>query len=164
MPNILVVDDDEDLHVWLEQVLSKQNYTYAGVYSGENVVNDLKLGGVDLVLIDYALPRLDGLSLLRQLQDNNIKTPCIIMTANNAQNVAVQCFRNGAVDFIAKPLDPDYLNIIIERALASHAGHLRNMAYRALAYVKHKDDCSHRDNVERCSCGLREVIDGIQNF
>ena len=91
-------------------------------------------------------------------------TTCIILTSDSSQAVAVECFRNGAVDFVAKPIDPEYLAIVVRRALDVYSGTLKNMAYRALGYVQHKKDCTHFENAQTCSCGLRNVIENIQDF
>ena len=164
MPKILVVDDDRDFRVWLGEVLGGAGHQCVLLPSAEGALAELKLGEIDLALIDYTMPEKDGLALLRDIVGARITTPCIMLTANDAQNVAVQCFRSGAVDFIAKPIDPDYLAIVVERALSSHSGHLRNMAYKALGYMKHKEDCGYNGELGTCTCGLQDVIKGIQEF
>jgi len=164
MPHILVVDDDDDIRIWLETVLETKGYEVTGVASPKTVVRQLLGGDVDLVMIDYHMPEQDGLSLLRELHSMHITTPSIMLTFDASQGVAVECFRNGAVDFISKPIDPDYLGIIVERALSGYASSLKNMAYRTLGYVQHKEGCSYFENLQTCTCGLRSVIETIQDF
>ena len=164
MPHILVVDDDTDFREWMDVVLVGMGHTCVSLPSASGVLTELKLGEVDLALVDYSMPGKDGLSLLRDIQAGRISTPIIMLTANSAQNVAVECFRVGAVDFIAKPIDPDYLSIVIQRALSTHSGQLRNMAYLALGYMKHRDTCIFNGGGGRCDCGLLDVIEGIQKF
>jgi len=164
MPNILVVDDDDDIRRWLTTVLNANGYEVQEADSPDGVVRQLLSGDIDLVLVDYHMPSQDGLSLLREMHTMHINTPCIMLTVDSSQAVAVECFRNGAADFIAKPIDADYLAIIVQRTLAAHAGTLKNMAFRALGYVQHKTGCAHFDNPEDCTCGLRDVVMSIQNF
>lgn len=164
MPRILIVDDDEDIRSWLTIVLKDKGYEVTGMDRPDGVVRLLLTGDIDLALIDYHLPGQNGLSVLRDIRAMNMSLPVVVLTSSDSQGVAVECFRNGAADFIGKPIDPDYLSIIIERALANFSGTLKNMAYRALGYIHHKKGCSHYDDSQSCTCGLMEVIQGIQDF
>jgi len=164
MPDVLVIDDDKDFRLWVTTVLMDQGYNVSTLPGPEGAVSQLLRGGIDLVLLDYQMPGQDGLSVLRDMGKARISTPTIVLTSDSSQAVAVECFRNGAVDFIAKPIDPDYLSIVVERALNSHAGTLKNMSYKALGYVQHKKGCIHFDDPQICDCGLKEVIIGIQDF
>lgn len=164
MPRLLIVDDDDDVRRWLSAVLKGQGYEVSELDHPETVVRMLLTGDIDLALIDYHMPAQDGLSLLRDIRDMNMSLPVVILTSEPSQAVAVECFRNGAADFIAKPIDPDYLTIVVSRALGAFAGTLKNMAYRALGYVQHKSECTHFEDPQTCSCGLKELIDNIQDF
>lgn len=164
MPRILIVDDDQDIRQWLTTVLEAKGYSIREMDHPDEVIRLLLTGDIDLALIDYHLPGKDGLSLLRDIRDTNLSMPVVVLTSEARQTVAVECFRNGAADFIAKPIDPDYLAIVVERALNSHSGMLKNMAYRALGYVHHKEDCSHFSDHRTCTCGLKDVIENIKDF
>jgi DNA-binding NtrC family response regulator len=164
MPDVLVIDDDEDFRLWVTTVLTDQGYNVSTLPGPEGAISQLLRGGIDLVLLDYQMPGQDGLSVLRDMDKARISTPTIVLTSDSSQAVAVECFRNGAVDFIAKPVDPDYLSIVVERALNSFAGTLKNMSYKALGYVQHKKECAHFNDPRTCDCGLKEVIIGIQDF
>lgn len=164
MPRLLIVDDDDDLRQWVSIVLKNKGYDIRETGESENVVRQILTGDIDLALIDYNLPGYNGLSLLRDIREKHITTPVVILTSDASQGVAVECFRNGAADFIAKPIDPDYLAIIVARALETQANTLKNMAYRALGYVQHKSDCAHNEDSSACTCGLSDVIEDIQQF
>ncbi|MFC1673076.1 response regulator [Pseudomonadota bacterium] len=164
MPNILIVDDDEDIRQWFSEVLTELGYSVTTAEGPQDLARTLALGHVDLVLIDYHMPTKNGLLAIREVKRAGITTPMVVITSDANQQVAVECFRAGAVDFIAKPMDQDYLAIVVERVLAAHAVNLKNMAYRALGYTKHKDSCHFYDDGHSCTCGLAEVFENIQEF
>jgi len=164
MPRLLIVDDDDDIRKWLSLILSDKGYEVTEIDRPDTVVRQMLTGDIDLALIDYRMPGQDGLSLLRSIRSMNINTPVVILTGDSSQAVAVECFRIGAADFIAKPIDPDYLQIVVNRALDRFSATLKNMAYRALGYVKHKQDCAFHNDAQACSCGLKEIISNIQDF
>ena len=164
MPRVLLVDDDPDIRAWVSRVLEEFGYTVDVLPSDEGVQRLLTLGVIDLALIDYHLPDKSGLTLLRDIRAANISTPMVMLTADNSQQLAVECFRAGAVDFIAKPIDPDYLNIVIERTLNAKSTSLKNTAYRSMGYMRHKPGCSFHDDTGTCDCGLKDIFDTIQDF
>lgn len=164
MPRILIVDDDEALRAWLVAILERADYQTDQMESADGVLRHLSLGGIDLAIIDYHMPGLSGLHLLRDLRAQGNTTPVVILTADASQQVAVECFRAGATDFVAKPVDPDYLKIIVRRALDTQSKTLRNTAYRAMGYMRHKDGCKFNSDGQSCDCGLKEIYEDIQDF
>lgn len=164
MPRILLIDDDLATREWVTNVLVAADYKVDSLAEAEGATRLLSLGLIDLALVDYHLPGLDGLGLLRELRRSGNSTPVIILTADASQQVAVQCFRTGAADFIAKPIDADYLKIVIARTLQTHATTLKNVAFRALAYAQHKPACIFHQDRQGCDCGLKEIFDDIRGF
>lgn len=164
MPKILIVDDDEDMRAWLADVLSDADYDVNTLADGEDAVRLLALGLYDLALFDHHLPGKSGLSLVRALRAVNNTVPVVMLTADASQQLAVECFRAGASDFIAKPIDPDYLKIVVARALATCSKTLKDAAFCALGYVHHKPGCAFHDDGQTCDCGLKELFEDIQDF
>ncbi len=164
MPRILVVDDDDDIRQWLASVLVAQGFDVGTQSRSGDLVRTLAMGFDDLVLLDYHMADKNGLMALREVKAAGISTPVVVMSADHNQQVAVECFRAGAADFIAKPIDPDYLRIIVNRVLSTGSVTLRNMSYRALGYAHHKDDCQYQKDGTTCTCGLKEVFEAIQDF
>lgn len=164
MPKILVVDDDDDIREWIAEILKDAGYRVETLSSSEGVHRLLGLGVIDLALIDHHLPGKSGLSLVRDIHLSNRTTPMIMLTADASQQLAVESFRAGASDFISKPIDPDYLKIIVERTLSTSSKTLKNVSFRALGYAKHKPECSFHENNELCDCGLSELFDDVQGF
>lgn len=164
MIRILVADDDPDMREWIASVLGEANYKVDLLADGEQVLPLLGIGVVDLVLIDHHLPKKSGLSIVREIRAMKNTIPVVVLTADSSQQLAVECFRAGASDFIAKPIDPDYLKIVIARALHMGAKSLKNTAFRALGYTQHKPICRFHENGKTCDCGLKELFEDIQRF
>ncbi|MBY0494027.1 MAG: sigma-54 dependent transcriptional regulator [Cyanobacteria bacterium] len=70
-----------------------------------------------LVLSDLRLPRGDGMGVLRAVKDVDVELPVIVMTAHGSIQDAVDAMKHGALDFLAKPVDPDHLELLVSRAL-----------------------------------------------
>lgn len=159
MPKLLVIDDDVSILAWLEAVMTQADYSIECHQSDENVLESLSLGYIDLVLIDYHLEGRSGLDVLRNMRANKCTLPVIILTADYNQQVAIECFRAGASDFITKPLDPDYLKLIVKRTLEENALPLKSALLRCLGYTQHKEHCSFHENPATCDCGLADIYD-----
>lgn len=164
MPKILIADDDADMRDWLAQVLRDAGYKVDTQPDGEGLMATLGLGLVDLALIDYHLPAKSGLTLVREIRAAKSTVPVVILTADQSQQLAVECFRAGANDFVAKPVDPDYLKIVVDRALSLASKSLKNAAFRALRYAYHKPACKFHQDPQSCDCGLKELFQDVQDF
>jgi len=164
MPRILLVDDDPDMREWISIVLQQAGYTVDVLPGGEGAQRLMSLGVIDLALFDYHLGSKSGLSVLRDIRAAKISTPVVMLTADSSQQLAVECFRAGASDFIAKPIDPDYLKIVIDRTLCAKSCNLKNTAYKGMAYMRHKPECSFHSDPKSCDCGLKDLFEEIQDF
>ncbi|WES29872.1 response regulator [Varunaivibrio sulfuroxidans] len=150
---ILIIDDDLDLLEYFDAMLSAAGYEVLCEPSAESALKRIFADAPDLLLIDYHLPDLDGLSLLRTVRKRGLTVPAIMLTVNTDQNIAVQCFRNGANDFVTKPADADYIQLIIRRTLARYSIDLKNALLRMLPFVQHRDKCE-----KQCACGLEDAL------
>jgi len=164
MPKILIVDDDADMRNWIAKVLLDAEYGVETLSSATDAARLLGLGVIDMALIDHHMPGQSGLSLIRELRATGNSTPLVMLTADASQQLAVEGFRAGMTDFIAKPMDPDYLKIIVQRTLEHGAKTLKNAAFRALGYAHHKSNCSFHNDGKTCDCGLKELFQDIQDF
>jgi DNA-binding response OmpR family regulator len=106
---ILVVEDEIALSEALEQILKKNKYSVDLAHNGESGLNHALSGIHDLILLDIMLPRMDGLSVLRELRKAGIATPVILLTAKGEVSDKVTGLDSGADDYLAKPFATEEL-------------------------------------------------------
>src|SRR5689334_1540763 len=102
---ILVVEDDTVLAAALTRALNQATYTVDLVEDGEAANRVLGAGSYDLVVLDIALPKLDGMSVLRRLRDRRSHVPVLILTARDTLEDRVAGLDLGADDYLTKPFD-----------------------------------------------------------
>ena len=87
-----------------------EGYEVAVAIDGQKALDELSAGSFGVVLADLKMPKVDGLALLKELQLRGIPTECIIVTGQATVDSAVQAMREGAYDYVEKPLTADKLN------------------------------------------------------
>ncbi len=102
---ILVVEDDSVLAAALTRALNQSAYAVDLVVDGEAANRALGTTSYDLVVLDVALPKIDGLSVLRRLRDRRTQTPVLILTARDTLEDRVTGLDSGADDYLTKPFD-----------------------------------------------------------
>src|SRR5690349_10987105 len=102
---ILVVEDDTVLAAALTRALNQAAYTVDLVEDGEDANRALGANTYDLVVLDIALPKLDGMSVLRRLRDRRSHVPVLILTARDTLEDRVAGLDLGADDYMTKPFD-----------------------------------------------------------
>jgi DNA-binding NtrC family response regulator len=114
---ILVVDDDPDIRELLSDRLQLMQFDVTCAGDGQEALNCLRQEAPPLTLLDLQLPRLSGLEVLHAIRREGLETTVIVITAWGTVERAVEAMRAGAYDFIAKPLDPAHLEVVINKAL-----------------------------------------------
>ena len=115
--DILVVDDDLSHLTMLRTLLSGWGYTIFEADDGSTAIEQVKERSFDLVLMDIRMLKVSGIEALGQIKAYNPAIPVIIMTAYSSVETAVQALKQGAYDYLTKPLDFEKLKIIIKRAM-----------------------------------------------
>jgi DNA-binding NtrC family response regulator len=118
MPNatVLVVDDEPLIRWSLVNRLKDEGYRTLEAGSGADAVAHHR-DGVDLVLLDFALPDSNGLSVLKQIKEHDADTLVIMLTAHTGVETAVEAMKNGAYHYANKPFDLDEIMLLVEKAL-----------------------------------------------
>jgi DNA-binding NtrC family response regulator len=112
---ILIVDDEKVQREILEGFLVKQGYEATAAEDGQNALERFTSGAFDLVLTDYRMPGLDGIQLLREVRRLQPEAIVVIMTAYGTVGTAVSAMKEGAYDYLTKPIDLDELLLLIQR-------------------------------------------------
>lgn len=107
---ILIADDELSMTTALSAILSSDGYDVAVAQDGKKALDQLCANDFGVVLADLKMPKLDGLALLKELQRLGVPTECIIVTGQGTVDSAVQAMREGAYDYIEKPLNAEKLN------------------------------------------------------
>lgn len=118
MGRILVVDDEESMREFLRILLEKEGHDVATAEDGEAGLKQAIDPGVDVVISDIKMPKLDGVGLLTRLREHGLETPVILVTAYASRDAAIQAMKQGAFDYITKPFKVDEIRLVIHRALA----------------------------------------------
>lgn len=114
----MVVDDDRNTREGLKRAL-QHNYVVLTAESAAVALEILEAESVDLLLSDLRMPGTDGLGLLRRVRAQYPATIAILLTAYGSVEVAVDAMRQGAYDFLTKPINLDHLDMLLARALKS---------------------------------------------
>ncbi|MDF1563395.1 MAG: sigma-54 dependent transcriptional regulator [Deltaproteobacteria bacterium] len=123
MARVLVVDDEANIRKVLAALLRKEGHEALTAENGEEGL-ELALAeadDIDAIVTDLKMPKLDGLSLLREIQRKAREIPVIVITAHGTVDTAVDAMKAGAFDYLQKPFDQDDLRLVIDKAICSRA-------------------------------------------
>jgi two-component system, NtrC family, response regulator HydG len=115
---ILVIDDDTDICLLLRRFLTKNGYEVAIAHTGEDGLAMLDTFNPDLVMTDFKLGDIDGVTILSRIKAKLPHVVVIIITGYSDIKVAINVMKQGAYDYITKPLFPDEILITLQKALA----------------------------------------------
>jgi DNA-binding NtrC family response regulator len=116
-PRILIVDDDPGQRSLLNSFLRGQGFETVTAESGERALEKLRTEKFDMMISDVRMPGLSGLETLRAARKENIAVPVLLVTAFTDVRDAVAAMRDGAVNYLAKPIDLDQLLASVHQAI-----------------------------------------------
>jgi DNA-binding NtrC family response regulator len=156
-PVILVVDDDKNTRDGLQRALQR-HYTVLTAESADAAL--ALLGGgrpVDLLLSDLRMPGTDGLGLLRRVLAQHPQTVCILLTAYGSVETAVDAMKQGAYDFLTKPVNLDHLDMLVARALKS-----RDLEKKVETLESQLNEKYGMENIIGDSDAMKQVFEIVQ--
>jgi len=121
--SLLLVDDEEANRLLLGRRLQQEGYTVTTANNGRHALELMNGTRFDLVLLDMAMPEMDGLATLDAIKSNEAlqAVPVIMLTASNSREHVVHCLSLGAADYLVKPVAPADLKLRVRRCLDLHA-------------------------------------------
>jgi two-component system response regulator AtoC len=115
---LLIAEDSERTRQQMRTLLeAKGAYEVETVGNGATALEMLSAGTYSIFLTDLQMPGLDGMALIERIRERQLPTTVIVMTGYGSIDRAVQAMQLGAYDFLTKPIDPEHLNLVLERAL-----------------------------------------------
>ena len=134
--SLLIIDDDETIRDALVDALSDEGMTIRTADSGESALAVIGAGGIDVVLSDVRMPGLDGIALLRLLRERAREIDVVLMTAFDDMPTVVAGMREGAVEFLVKPLELHALRRVLTAVFEDRRVRSRRIARGGVGGVR----------------------------
>ncbi|HIJ87937.1 MAG TPA: sigma-54-dependent Fis family transcriptional regulator [Desulfuromonadales bacterium] len=153
---ILIVDDEASIRDALSQWFELDGYSVSSAEDANAALLKLQQGPWDIVMLDIKMPGIDGLELQRRIKkiDKNIIT--IMITAFASVETSIQALKEGAFDYIVKPVDPDDMSHLIRNAVEQ-----RRLMHENSQLRQHIDDISFSDEIIGESPEIKKVLEKV---
>ncbi len=138
LKNILIVDDDKLTLGFLKRALADDGFGVEGAENGEEAIAIVRDKDIDLVITDLQMPKIDGITLLRELKRISPKTISIVMTGFATVKTAVEAMKAGAFDYVSKPFQIDEMRLIVKRAFEYRQLRTENISLKSQLKKKYK--------------------------
>ncbi|HEY6077891.1 MAG TPA: EAL domain-containing protein [Polyangiaceae bacterium] len=117
---VLLVDDEPELLRGVCRNLRQQGYSVTEAKNGDEAVQHLSRRAFDVVVSDIVMPGMDGIQLLKEIRQHDLHVPVVLMTGAPAVSTAVQALEYGAFHYLTKPVDPEALDQLVQKAVRLH--------------------------------------------
>jgi DNA-binding NtrC family response regulator len=114
---ILVVDDELIVRESLSKWFAEEGYRVDAADNAASALKKLQSGTWNIMLVDIKMPGMDGIELLHRVKETSPRIAVVIITAFGSVDTAVKALKDGAYDYVTKPIDPDYLDHLVEKIL-----------------------------------------------
>ncbi len=112
---VLIIDDERVICDACEMVLSEKGHAVTSITHGKEGLSAIRQGAYDILLLDMKLPDIDGMEILKVVQEENPGLCTIVMSGYSSISNAVEAMKKGADDYLAKPFTEDELIAILEK-------------------------------------------------
>jgi len=155
--NILVVDDEKNIREGLGRVLELDGYRVFLAADGREGLKLVEREDIDLVISDLKMPVISGEELLKETRDMNANLPVIILTGHGTVENAVKAMKDGAYDFLTKPINLEHFAILVKRALSN-----RELMLQHRHMQKELEKRSQFANIIGKSAALHSIFEKVQ--
>ena len=154
---ILVIDDEENIRNGLAANFEMEDYKVKTASSGKEGLSIVSKGDIDLVVTDLRMDGMSGEEVLRRITTETPGIPVIVLTGHGSIDSAVEAMKNGAYDFLTKPLNLDQLNVIVKRALEN-----RELSLQHTMLKKELGEAVSFDRMIGTSADMRRLLELIK--
>jgi DNA-binding NtrC family response regulator len=154
---ILIADDEKNIRDGLAESLEMEGYTVVTASDGDAAYKRYQQGDIDLVITDLRMPGISGEELLRRVKAETPGVAVIVLTGHGTVRDAVQAMKDGAWDFLTKPIqDLDRLNIIVQRALSNRERRLKTQVIEEELEKRKQSEI-----IAGANAAMRQVMEAI---
>ncbi|HID40300.1 MAG TPA: response regulator, partial [Calditrichaeota bacterium] len=114
--NILLIDDEPAQITSIKSFLKRRDYSVLTANSGSEGMAIIREGNIDLVFTDFRMPDMNGLEVVKAANDFNPELPVVVVTAFSDTEDAVKVMKEGAFDYLSKPVNLDELEALVKKA------------------------------------------------
>jgi DNA-binding NtrC family response regulator len=118
---VLLVDDDPDCLDAINQILRRDGYGTIPTSNGKEAINALKVNSIDLAVVDFNMPDMNGLQVIREIKNIKHNLPVILVTAEPSEKLRVESIKFGAYSLLTKPINIPNFRQTILKAIQSPA-------------------------------------------
>jgi DNA-binding NtrC family response regulator len=155
---VLVVDDESGVRFGIRDFLEQQGYVIEEAESCQDAQHLFRTSRPDVVIADYMLPDGTALDLLPRLKEINSDIPLLVLTAHGSIDLAVRAIKEGAEQFLTKPLELPALQVILQRLLEKQRNHNKQLASKSRQIRQAIDPFIGTSSVIRCLASQAQKI------
>ena len=160
MKKILIIDDERAIRSTLKEILEFEKYNVDDAENGLKGIELARQNDYDLIFCDIKMPKMDGLNFLEKIKYYEIKCPIIMISGHGSIDTAVKALKEGAYDYIQKPLDLNRILTSVRNAIETNIIKKENISLKSKIKKKEKTTIIGQSNEIKI---VKEIIDKVAN-
>ena len=160
MKKILIIDDEKAIRSTLKEILEFEKYSVDDAENGLKGIELARQNDYDLIFCDIKMPKMDGLNFLEKIKSYEIKCPIIMISGHGSIDTAVKALKEGAYDYIQKPLDLNRILTSVRNAIETNIIKKENISLKSKIKKKEKTTIIGESNEIKI---VKEIIDKVAN-